>query len=461
MSRIPETSHDRIRFLFEEQKTYFNTQETKSTAFRKIQLKKLKDAIQKYEKQITDALWKDLHKSYEEAYLTEIGIVLSELDQHIKKVGTWSKTKTISSPLVLLPSQSQLISEPLGNALVISPWNYPFQLVINPLIGAISAGNCTILKPSPDTPEVAKVIEEMIRETFDEKYIAVIQGGKETNEVLFEYPFDVVFFTGSSRVGSIVMQKFAKHLSKVILELGGKSPSIVDQNANVEIAARRIIWGKTVNAGQTCVAPDHVWVHKSVRVEFVERIRTELKKMYGEKIQESEHYGRMVTKDAFDRVSSYISDNVVVLGGKSVMDEKFIEPTVILNPDKESKVMQDEIFGPVLPLMEFENIDEVYDFLQKRPKPLAFYYFGKSETAREVLSKTTSGGACINDTLMHLVNHKLPFGGVGNSGLGNYHGKYSFLAFSHQRAVVKTPTWIDIPFKYAPYKFFGWIKKLM
>ena len=458
---ISETSHERINFLYNAQKTYFKTHQTNSIAFRKTQLQKLKKAIKKYEKQITDALWKDLHKSYEESYLTEIGIVLSEIDFHLKQISKWSKVKSVSSPLMLFPSASHLVLEPLGQALIISPWNYPFQLIINPLIGAISAGNCAIIKPSPDAPHVASVIDEMIGETFDENYIAVIQGGRKVNEILFEFPFDIVFFTGSSRVGSIVMQAFARHLSKVILELGGKSPSIVDDNADVEIAARRIIWGKTVNAGQTCIAPDHVWIHRSQREKFVDCVDKELVKMFGENLQDSKHYGRMITEDAFNRVQNYISDNQVILGGKTRKDEKFIAPTLILNPSIGSQVMQDEIFGPVLPILEYDDINEVYEYLENHPKPLAFYYFGKSQSARDVISKTTSGGMCVNDTLMHIVNHKLPFGGVGNSGLGSYHGEYSFRAFSHQRALVKTPTWIDLPLKYAPYRYFKWLKKIM
>lgn len=461
MSSISETSKDRINFLFDAQKNYFQAQETKSIAFRKSQLKKLKSAILKFEKKIADALWQDLHKSYEEAYLTEIGIVLSELDNHLKNLNSWSKNQSVSSPMFLFPSSSKLISEPLGQALIVSPWNYPFQLIINPLIGAISAGNCAIIKPSPDTPQVAKVLEEMISETFDVNYIAIIHGGRETNEALFEFPFDIVFFTGSSKVGSIFMENFAKHLTKVVLELGGKSPCIVDESANIEVAARRIIWGKTVNSGQTCIAPDHVWVHKSQRKKLVEQIKIELKKMLGDDIQKCDYYGRMITPQAFERVNSYMKDGEIVLGGKSSADEKFIEPTLLLNPSLESPVMQDEIFGPVLPVLEFEQMDEVYEFLKTHPKPLAFYYFGKSSQAKEVLARTTSGGVCINDTLMHIVNHNLPFGGVGNSGQGNYHGKYSFDAFSHQRAVVSTPTWIDLPLKYAPYKYFSWIKKIM
>lgn len=461
MNTLAETHRDKISEIFEKQKAFFQTQVTKPVAFRKAQLKKLKQTILKNEENIQEALWKDLHKSPQEAYLTEIGIVLSEIDLHLKKLTRWSQTKSVTSPLVLFPSKSKILFEPLGQALIVSPWNYPFQLVINPLVGAISAGNCSIIKPSPDAPHTARVVEQMISEVFDENYIAAILGGKETNENLFEIPFDVVFFTGSSKVGRIFMQAFGKHLSKVVLELGGKSPCIIDRDADIEIAARRVIWGKTVNAGQTCIAPDYVWVHSSQQAAFVENVKKELESMFGIDLQQSELYGRMITPQAFDRVNSYIDASKVILGGKTDRENKFIEPTLVLNPALDEPVMQEEIFGPVLPILTFDKMQEVYNFLQNKPKPLAFYYFGKSKMAKEVLSKTSSGGACINDTLMHIVNHHLPFGGVGNSGLGHYHGKFSFEAFSHQRAVVQTPTWVDLPLKYAPYQFFKWIKKIM
>ena len=458
VDNMQETSRKIIQEIFSKQRQFFHSQATKPIAYRKEMLRKLQSAIHQHENEIAEALHQDLNKSFEEAYLTEIGIVYSELKLHIKKIRNWSKAQHVATPLVLFPSKSTLLHEPLGNALIISPWNYPFQLIMNPLIGAISAGNCAIIKPSPDAPSVAKVIEKIISSTFDKEYIACIQGGKETNENLFHFPFDVVFFTGSSHVGSIVMQAFAKHLSKVILELGGKSPCIVDADANVKIAAKRIAWGKTINAGQTCIAPDYIFLHESIKSNFIEKFVDALQDMHGTDIKQSKYYGRIVHLQAFDRLTEYLNDGEIVIGGNTDKSQKFLEPTVLEKVELESSVMQEEIFGPILPIITFDNRQEIYTYLKRQPQPLALYYFGKSE--KEVLQNTTSGGACINDTLVHIVNHKLPFGGVGNSGLGQYHGKYSFDSFSHLRAVVSTPTWIDIPLKYAPYKFFDWIKHL-
>ena len=455
-----ETSKQRIKELYDLQKSFYQSGKTRDIPFRKEMLKKLKSSIKSYEKEITDALWKDLHKCYEEAFLTEIGIIYSEIDYHIKNLKSWARPEKIMSPLVLLPSSSRIVNEPLGNALIVSPWNYPFQLAIIPLIGAISAGNCAIVKPSPDSVNTAMIIEKIIKECFDDNYVGCIQGGKETNEHLFEIPFDVVFFTGSSKVGSIFMEKFAPHLSKMILELGGKSPCIVDENADIKLAARRIIWGKTINSGQTCIAPDYLLIHTSVKDEFVKRIGSELNEMFGNDIQKSENYGRMITADAFERVSGYMEEGEILLGGKTDASEKFIEPTLLEVNDLQSEVMKTEIFGPVLPVIAFKSLTEVYDIIKSRPKPLAFYYFGDSDTSKNVLKNITSGGACVNDTLMHVANHKIPFGGVGNSGQGSYHGKFSFDAFTHKRSVVKTPTWIDLPLKYAPFRHFPLIKKL-
>ena len=457
---MSETSKEAISHIFEQQKAFYKTQQTKQISFRIEKLKNLKSAIQKYEKEIAASLWQDLHKCYEEAFLTEIGIVYSEIDHHIKHLKRWAQPKRVISPIVLQPSQSKVISEPLGIALIVSPWNYPFQLLINPLIGAISAGNCAMVKPSPDAAKTAATIDKIISETFENEYITCIHGGRETNENLFQFPFDVVCFTGSSTVGKIFMKKFAPHLSKMILELGGKSPTIVDEGANLKISARRIIWGKTINAGQTCIAPDYVLVHEHIKNEFLMHLQAELKGMYGDDIQANKRYGRIITANAFARVSSYLNQGKIVFGGKTDEATKFIEPTVLEVNNLESDVMKTEIFGPILPIITYSEIEQAYEIIENRPKPLAFYYFGKSHKAHAVLQRITSGGACINDTLMHVANHKIPFGGVGNSGQGNYHGKFSFVAFSHQRSVLSTPSWIDLPLKYAPYKYFDWIKKL-
>jgi aldehyde dehydrogenase (NAD+) len=458
---MENTSYIKIKTLVENHQQYFQTQETKSLLFRENNLLRLKSVILKYEAEISDALYKDLHKSTQEAFLTEISIVLSEIDYHLKHLYSWAKPKRVKTPMHLLPSSSSIIHEPLGLALIISPWNYPFQLVINPLIGAISAGCCAIVKPSPYTPNVAKILEVIIKESFNEKYISIVQGDREVNTHLLDQKVDVLFFTGSPALGKVVMSAAAKHLTPVILELGGKSPCIVDKDANIDIAAKRIIWGKCINAGQTCIAPDYVFVHESVKEKLIHKMELFISEMYGDDCQKSEFYPRMVNDNAFERVSNYLKFGKVRIGGKLDKADKYIEPTVMDEVDMNSELMQDEIFGPILPLIEFSDIQEPIQYINTHEKPLAFYYFGTNEEAQKVLASTTSGGACINDTLMHIANHHLPFGGVGNSGLGKYHGNESFLAFSNRRATVNTPTWIDLPFKYPPFKFFNLIKKIV
>ena len=458
---MEDTPKDIIIQHIESQRAFFSTNQTKDIGFRLKQLRKLKDVIQKNQKRIEDALWKDLHKSPEESYLTEISIVTSEIDNHIKHLKRWAKPKSVRTPLHLLPSSSKIIYEPLGVSLIIAPWNYPFQLLINSLVGSISAGCCSILKPSPDTPTIAKVMQEMIEETFESNYIALVQGGRETNTILFNERFDIIFFTGSPKVGKVVMKAAAEYLTPVVLELGGKSPCIVDADANIDIAAKRIAWGKMINAGQTCIAPDYLFAHHLIKDELLDKIAQNIKEMYGNNIKESRFYPRIVSQRAIDRLKKLMTQGKIHSGGEIDEKEKFIAPTIIDEVKPDFLIMQEEIFGPILPVMTFENMDEPLKYIHENEKPLAFYYFGKNKKAKEILAKTTSGGACINDTLMHITNHNLPFGGVGNSGLGKYHGRESFLAFSNERAVVTTPTWIDLPFKYVPFKYFKFIKKII
>lgn len=458
---MEETSKINIENIIEEQRRFFATYETKNVKFRIENLKRFKAAILEYEPKIADALWKDLRKSYEEAYLTEISIVLGEIRNHISHLRSWAKPKRVCSSIHLLPSSSKIIYEPLGVALIMAPWNYPFQLLMNSLVGAISSGCCAVLKPSPYTPTVAKVMEELICKTFKSNYIATVQGNRQVNEILLQQRFDIIFFTGSPVVGKVVMRAAAEHLTPVVLELGGKSPCIVDANANIELAARRIAWGKTINAGQTCIAPDYLFVHQSVKEDLIKRIGTNIEKMYGADIQQSKFFPRIVTSQAFERLLKLMKHGKIVYGGKTDAADKFISPTIIDEIKPEYPVMQEEIFGPILPIMTYTDINKVLTYINTNEKPLAFYYFGKNKAAKEVLAKTSSGGACVNDTLMHIVNHHLPFGGVGNSGLGKYHGYESFLAFSNSRAVVSTPTWIDLPLKYAPFKYFKLIKKIL
>lgn len=458
---MENTSLPKIESLVKNHKQYFSEQHTKDVHFRINQLQKLKRSILQNENEIAQALFDDLKKSYEEAYLTEISIVLSEIDYHLKNIKSWAKPQRVSTPMHLLPSSSKLIYEPLGLALIVSPWNYPFQLVINPLVGAISSGCCAIVKPSPYTPAVANVLDKIIKQTFDENYISIVQGDREVNTNLFNQKVDIIFFTGSPALGKVVMSAAAKNLTPVILELGGKSPCIVDKDANLSVSAKRIIWGKSINAGQTCIAPDYVFVHESVKESLIVEMKKAIEELYGNDVQKNNYFPRIVNRSAFDRLLKYLENANIRIGGKFNAEDKFIEPTIIDNVSLDDQIMQDEIFGPILPLLSFNNIDETFEYINKNEKPLAFYYFGTNEKAKEVIANTSSGGACINDTLMHIANHNLPFGGVGNSGLGKYHGRESFLAYSNRRAVISTPTWIDMPFKYPPFRYFRLIKKIL
>jgi len=456
-----DTAEQIIVEKLESQRAYFATHQTRDIGFRLTQLRQLRQAIDQYREKIENALWVDLHKSPEEAFLTEISIVTGEIDNHIKHLKKWAKPKKVATPIQLLPSSSKIIYEPLGVALIVAPWNYPFQLLINSLVGAISAGCCSILKPSPDAPTIARVMEEMIHEHFAPEYVSVVQGGRETNTRLFAQRFDIIFFTGSPKVGKVVMEAAAKHLTPVVLELGGKSPCIVDADANIDIAAKRIAWGKLINAGQTCIAPDYLLAHQSVKDELLDKIAENIRSMYGPDIQQSRFYPRIVSERAMERLTGLLEQGTIHTGGEVDASEKYIAPTIIDDVSPDFRIMQDEIFGPILPVMTFKHIDEAIGYVNKNEKPLTFYFFGKNKQAKEVLSKTTSGGGCINDTQLHIANHHMPFGGVGNSGTGNYHGRESFLAFSNLRSIVSSPTWIDLPFKYVPFKYFWVLKRIL
>ncbi len=456
-----EISTDAIEKLILGHRSYFNTQQTKDITFRIEHLKRFKSAVRKFENQIADALWLDLHKSEEEAYLTETSIVLQEIDNHIRHLKRWAKSKRMPSPIQLLPSSSKIMYEPLGVSLIIAPWNYPFQLLMNPLVGVISSGCCAVLKPSPYTPHIAAVMETLVHETFEEQYISVVQGGRDVNTLLLEQRFDLIFFTGSPALGKIVMTAAARQLTPVVLELGGKSPCIVDAGANLDRAAKRIAWGKTINAGQTCIAPDYLFVHASVKDELLKKIAFHLGQMFGENAQESLYFPRIVNQNAMQRLQKLLLNGTIIYGGKVDADDNYISPTLIDNVEPDFPIMQEEIFGPLLPVMTYENIETVTAYINSHEKPLAFYYFGTNRQAKEILAQTSSGGGCINDTLMHIANHHLPFGGVGNSGTGHYHGRESFRAFSHARAIVTTPTWFDLPVKYVPFRYFKWVKKIL
>lgn len=456
---ITNTPTEQITWLAAAQKHYFRTGQTLDISYRLTALRALKAAILKHEKALTDALWADLHKSYEEAYLTEISIVLGEIDNHISNLRSWASPVHRPTPLKMFPSRSRIVSEPLGSTLIIAPWNYPVQLLLNPLVGAISAGCTAILKPSPYVPTVARALEELIADTFESEYVATVQGNRDVNTALLAERYDLIFFTGSPALGRTVMAAAAKNLTPVVLELGGKSPCIVDYDADIEVAARRIAWGKCLNAGQTCIAPDYLLVHSAVKDRLIAALGKEFKALLGEDAQQSKHFVRIVNERAFDRLVGYFKDGDIVVGGQTERSERFIAPTILDNVNPESAVMQDEIFGPIFPVVTFQTTAEAVNFVTSREKPLALYYFGKS--GKQVIRTTSSGGACINDTIMHIANENLPFGGVGNSGMSSYHGKNSFDVFSHQRAVVTTPTWLDLPFRYMPYKLFSLVKKIL
>ncbi len=445
----------------QDQHEFFGTHVTRDIAFRIKQLKALEFGIAKYKERLEDAIWKDLHKSPEEFFVTEISIVTQEIRNHIKHLKKWAKPKRVKTPLHLQPSNSKIYYEPLGVALIMAPWNYPFQLLMNPLVGAISAGCCATVKPSPYTPEIAEVMGEMLRELYDPAYINTIQGHRTTNGYLLEQKYDMIFFTGGPFLGKLVMEAAAKNLTPVVLELGGKSPCVVDKSANIDVAAKRIAWGKLVNAGQTCIAPDYLYVHSSVRDELLEKIVKAVTSMYGESIKESKHFPRIVTDKALGEFQELISHSPIYWGGEVDTEQRYLSPTILSPVDETHPIMKNEIFGPILPVMTFDHIDEVESYVNSHDKPLAFYFFGSTKKGKELFSKTSSGGGCFNDILFHIANHHLPFGGVGVSGLGKYHGKESFDVFTNRRSVVSTPTWIDLPFRYAPYKFFKLMKKIL
>jgi aldehyde dehydrogenase (NAD+) len=424
-------------------------------------LRKLRNAIVKHEQGLTDALYLDLHKSYEEAYLTEISIVLGEIDNFLKHLKRWAAPSKKETPLKLKPSKSAIITEPLGVSLIIAPWNYPVQLLLNPLVGAIAAGCTAVLKPSPYVPNVSVALARMIKECFDESYVAVVQGHRDVNSALLKERYDIIFFTGSPDLGRVVMRAAAENLTPVVLELGGKSPVVVDKSADIEIAAKRIAWGKTLNAGQTCIAPDYLLIHPAVKEQFIEAFKRAVVELHGEDVHKSKHYVRMVSVKAFERVSGYLTDGTIRNGGRVDAEDRYIEPTLLDGVAVDSAVMREEIFGPVLPIIEIEGIDQVIEFINDREKPLALYVFADEAIARGVFDKTSSGGGCINDVIMHIANENMPFGGVGNSGMGRYHGRDSLYAFSHRRAVLTTTTRIDLPFRYMPYRWFRVVKRLL
>ncbi|MDH9714883.1 aldehyde dehydrogenase [Staphylococcus epidermidis] len=444
-----------IRDKFNNSKAFFNTHKTKNLKFRKQQLKLLSKNIKNHENELLDALYKDLGKSKVEAYATEIGMLLKSIKLMRKELKNWSKTKQTDTPLYLFPTKSYIKKEPYGTVLIIGPFNYPVQLVFEPLIGAIAAGNTAIVKPSELTPHVAIVIKDIIEDTFDEAYVSVVEGGIEETQTLLSLPFDYMFFTGSEKVGKIVYEAAARKLIPVTLELGGKSPVIVDDTANIKVASERISFGKFTNAGQTCVAPDYILVQRKVKNDLIKALKKTITEFYGENIEKSPDFGRIVNQKHFNRLNDLIQihkDNVV-FGGNSSKEDLYIEPTLLDNITNDNKIMKEEIFGPILPIITYDNFDEVLEIIQSKSKPLSLYLFSEDENmTHRVVEELSFGGGAINDTLMHLANPNLPFGGVGSSGIGQCHGKYSFDTFSHMKSYTFKSTRLESSLFFPPYK---------
>jgi aldehyde dehydrogenase (NAD+) len=441
-----------IQNIVEAQRSYFYEGNTLSYKSRLNKLKALKHEIELQEQNILKALQDDFKKSFYEGYMTEIAMVYLDLKAHISSLKTWMKPKKVWPSLLNFPSVEYVQKQPYGSVLIISPWNYPFLLCIQPLISAIAAGNVVLLKPSELTPKTSQVIENILKNVFPENWVKVVQGGVDETTEILKCRFDFIFFTGSPKVGKIIHQAAAQHLTPTVLELGGKSPCIITPSANLEVAVNRIVFGKFVNAGQTCVAPDFIWIHESVKNSFLELLVARIVTCYGLDIEKSPDFPRIINTRNFDRLVGLINQDKVYFGGKTNANDLFIEPTILNNISFNDTVMQEEIFGPILPILTYSSINEIITHNHNNEKPLAFYIFSSDKKEiDEVLSKIQFGGGCTNDVLSHLINKNLPLGGFGNSGMGGYHGKFGFDAFTHQRAYVNRGTWLDLPVKYAPY----------
>ena len=445
-------------------RSYYNSGATKSYAFRKEQLIKLKGALKKYEKQFHEALYTDLKKSPEECWVTETGFLLSEINATLKNLKEWMQPDLVATNLLNVPSKSFVMKEPLGVVLIIGPWNYPLMLLITPLVGAIAAGNCAVIKASEFAPATAAVIKEMIAETFPPEYILFTEGDGAAviPEMMNSFNFDHVFYTGSTAVGKIIYKMAAERLVPVTLELGGKNPCIVEADANIKVAARRIAMTKFSNAGQMCVAPDYVLVHESKKDELIAALKKNILDFFGDKPEDSYNYGKIINEKQFDRLVNYLQQANIVYGGRNDNTKLFIEPTIIDTGDLGSAVMKDEIFGPILPVLSFTAKEEALKIIEQNKNPLAFYVFTSSNAKeKDWLTSVAFGGGCVNNASWHLTNHHLPFGGRGFSGTGSYHGKTTFETFSHKKAVMKTPTWFDPAVKYPPFKgklkLFKWV----
>ena len=436
--------------ILQQQKTFFNTHATKDLDFRKAQLQKLKKVVKSNEKLLYDAIYQDFGKSEFETFGTEISFIYKDIDYYLKNLKSFAKPKNVLTNIVNQMGSSKIVFEPLGNCLVIGAWNYPYQLTLTPVIAAIAAGNTCMIKPSELPENTMKAMAKLINENFDAQFLYVVEGGVEETTAILKLRFDKIFFTGSPRVGKIVYKAAAEHLTPVTLELGGKSPAFVTEKADLQIAAKRIVWGKFINAGQTCVAPDYLYVAENIKAKFLKVLIQEIKKRnYTDNV---DHYCKIINERNFDRLEKMIDREKVVFGGETNREKRYISPTVLDNVTWEDAVMQEEIFGPILPILTYKNLETAMQTVVEGEKPLSAYLFSNDAKEQELFTEKLSfGGGCINDTLMHLSNDRLPFGGVGNSGIGHYHGKFGFIAFSHQKAILKKSNYLEPELKYPPY----------
>ncbi|MGM0546710.1 MAG: aldehyde dehydrogenase [Bacteroidota bacterium] len=451
-----------MKEIVHQQKQFFNSGDTRDIKFRKQQLLTVKKLLKKNEGEIFEALESDFNKPRFETYATELFVLYQEIDHLLENIDRWATPRKVKSSLINFPSKSYIYSQPYGVTLIISPWNYPLQLALNPALGAIAAGNTVILKPSEFSGHTTQLLAELFNNTFPADFFHVIEGGAETSQALLSQPLDYIFFTGSKRVGKLVMKAAAEQLTPLTIELGGKSPAIVDQTADLNLAAKRIVWGKFINAGQTCVSPDFIYIQESLHDQFCQLLEKHIRAFYGDDPSKNNDFARIINRKHFDRVKNLIDPQKIYYGGQTDEQSHYIEPTIMTNVSWHDAIMQEEIFGPVLPVLTFSELNEVIQILQTKPKPLSLYVFSNNQSNQQkIINNLQFGSGCINDTVAHLGNLNLPFGGIGDSGFGSYHGKQSFDTFSHQKSIMKKSNWLDIPLRYPPYDDkLKWLKKL-